>query len=361
MEILYSMIILAVSAFLTIWLTVPLSKWLAGRVGAVDLPGENKIHLQPTPRLGGLGILLAFVLTLGGLLAVIDIPGILYRQAVVLLMLILCIAVVGFLDDVYGVRAWIKFGLEGIIGTISTLSLIGVETRWESAVIAWFWIVGLINGYNFLDGLDGMAASAAVLHLFALAAMFLISGNGFLAIVASALTVATLGFLRYNWPPATIFMGDIGSLSLGFVISALSLLLVVNESFSFNAILAVVLAASLPLGDLFLTFLRRLVNRKPLFVADRGHFYDQMIDTGGVSALNAMVLSLIIAVAVGGLSVITFALPMPLAILPFVLGVIILLFTARHLKISLQWEKSGDPSQPSVNAELSMSKPHDEV
>ncbi len=349
MEILYSVIILAVSGFSTIWLTVPFSKWLAGQVGAVDLPGENKIHLQPTPRLGGLGILLAFVLTLGGLLAVIDIPGIVYRQVVVLFTLILCMAVVGFLDDVYNLRAWIKFGLEGIIGTILIISLIGVETWWGVTVIAWFWIVGLINGYNFLDGLDGMAASVAVMHLFALAAMFLISGNGFLAIVASTLAAATLGFLRCNWPPATVFMGDIGSLSLGFVISALSLLLVVNESFSFNAILAVMLAASLPLGDLFLTFLRRLVNRKPLFLADRGHFYDQMIDRGGVSALNAMVLSLIIAVAVGGLGVITFALPMPLAILPFVLGVIVLLFTVRYLKISLQWEMSGDASQPSVN------------
>lgn len=342
MEILYSVITLAVSAFLSIWLTVPFSTWLADRIGAIDLPGKNKIHSQPTPRLGGLGILLAFVLTLSGLLLVIDIPSIIYRQVVVLFPLILCIAVVGFLDDVYNLRAWIKFVLEGIIGIILVLSLIGAGTWWAIAVITWFWIVGLINGYNFLDGLDGIAASVATMHLFALAAMFLISGNGFLAIVAGTLAVATLGFLRYNWPPATIFMGDIGSLSLGFVISALSLLLVINESFSFNAILAVMLAASLPLGDLSLTFVRRLVNRKPLFLADRGHFYDQMVDRGNLSELNAIRLSLIIAVAVGVLGVITFALPMTLAIGTFVLGGIILLFTVLYLKISLRWEMLGD-------------------
>ncbi len=301
----YSAAVLAVSVFLT----VPFSGWLAGRVGAIDLPGENKIHWQPTPRLGGLGILLAFVLALSSLLAAMDVPGPVCRQLGVLFALLFCLAVVGFLDDVRDLRAGLKLALEGIIGAALVLSLIGAESGWAVAASAWFWAVGLINGYNFLDGLDGQAAGVAAVHLLALAAMLSISGNGFLAIVAGTLALATLGFLRYNWPPATIFMGDIGSLSLGFVISALSLLLVVNESFSVNAILAVTLAASLPLGDLTFTVLRRSVNGKPLFQGDRGHFYDLLVDRVGLSAPNAMRLSLLLAAAVGGLGTSALVLP----------------------------------------------------
>ncbi len=334
--IIFSLVILATSAFLAIWLTIPFSMWLAGRVGAIDMPGKYKIHARPIPRLGGLGILLAFGLTSSGLLLSLDIPAIVYRQLIVLLTLLLGVAAIGFLDDVRGVREWIKFVWEGIIALI-LISLLDAQSWWL-AVIAWFWIVGLINGYNFLDGMDGLAASAAAINLLALAAMCIISGNGVLAIIAGALATATLGFLRYNWPPATIFMGDIGSLSLGFMISALSLLLVINENFSFNAVLAVILAASLPLGDVSLTFLRRLVNRKPLFPADRGHFYDQMVDQGDLSKLKAVCLAMLTATVVGGLGVMIFTLPPPLAIGGFVLGGILLLGAAWHFKISLRWE-----------------------
>ena len=137
--------------------------------------------------------------------------------------------------------------------------------------------------------------------------MLFISGNEVLAIVAITLALAICGFLRYNWPPATIFMGDIGSLSLGFVISALSLVLVVNENFSANAILAVTLAAILPLGDLVATVFRRFINGKPLFQGDRGHFYDLMIDKAGLSKPKAMYLSLLIALVFCGLSIIAFS------------------------------------------------------
>ena len=301
----YSVFILAV----TIFLTIPFSSWLADRVGAIDLPGEIKIHSQATPRLGGLGILLAFLLSLSSLLIIIDIPISVpvYRQLVVLFVLLFCLAIVGFLDDVRNLLTpWLRFVLEGIIGVILVLSLMGTEINWVVLGIAWFWVVGLINAYNFLDGLDGLAGGIATVNLLALGIMLFISGNEFLAIVASTLALATCGFLRYNWPPATIFMGDIGSLSLGFVISALSLVLVVNENFSANAILAVTLAAILPLGDLVATVFRRFINGKPLFQGDRGHFYDLLVDRAGLSAPNAMRLSLLLAIIFCGLSVIAF-------------------------------------------------------
>ena len=301
----YSIAVLAISVFLTI----PFSSWLADRVGAIDLPGEIKIHTQATPRLGGLGILLSFLLSLSSLLIIIDIPVSVpvYRQLLVLFVLLFCLAIVGFLDDVHNLLTpWLRFVLEGIIGVILVLSLMGTEINLLVLTIAWFWVVGLINAYNFLDGLDGLAGGIATINLLALGIMLFISGNEFLAIVASTLALAICGFLRYNWPPASIFMGDIGSLSLGFVISALSLILVVNENFSANAILAVTLAAILPLGDLVATVFRRFISGKPLFQGDRGHFYDLLVDRAGLSAPNAMRLSLLLAIIFCGLSVIVF-------------------------------------------------------
>jgi UDP-GlcNAc:undecaprenyl-phosphate/decaprenyl-phosphate GlcNAc-1-phosphate transferase len=302
----YSLLILAV----TIFLTIPFSSWLACRVGAIDLPGEIKVHSQPTPRLGGLGILLAFLLSLSGLLAIADlpVPALVQRQLLVSFSLLFCLAILGFLDDVRNLNPKLRLVFQGIIGVIIVLSLVDTEMSWIVLAIAWFWVVGLTNAYNFLDGLDGLAAGIAVVNLLALGVMLYISGNELLAIVAVTLALATCGFLRYNWPPASIFMGDIGSLSLGFVISTLSLLLLLNDNFSVKALLAVILAASLPFGDLVATVLRRLINNKPLFQGDRGHFYDLLVDKAGLSAANAMRLSLLFTLVISSLGVIVYCL-----------------------------------------------------
>ncbi|HEX9926485.1 MAG TPA: MraY family glycosyltransferase, partial [Anaerolineae bacterium] len=267
-------------------LSVPFSIWLAGRVGAIDLPGKNKVHYRPIPRLGGVGILLACGLAVGGYLTLTNVPARDDRNLVVVAWLLCGIIVIGFWDDIRGLRQWIKLIGEGLI-TVSLIFLLEVESGWP-ALVAWFWMLALINGYNFLDGLDGLAAGVAFVHLLALTAMYLILGSGTLAVVSSTLAMAILGFLHYNWPPAKIFMGDVGSLSLGFIISALSLLLVIDESFAVNAVLAVILAASLPLGDVLLTVVRRLVNNRPLFPSDRGHFYDQMVNLGEMSKGRAV-------------------------------------------------------------------------
>ena len=291
---------------ISIFLTIPFSSWLANRVGAIDLPGEIKIHAQPTPRLGGLGILLAFVLSLSVLLFVLELSIPDNQELGVLLVLLISLAIIGYLDDVQNLPASWRFVLEGIIGIILVLAIMGTNISWIMLGIAWFWVVGLINAYNFLDGLDGLAGSIATANLLALGIMLFYSGNGFFALVAATLALATCGFLRFNWPPASIFMGDIGSLSLGFVISALSLILLVDQSFSANAILAVILAAALPLGDLVATVIRRLINQQSLFQGDRGHFYDLLVNRVGLSKPKAMYYSFSVALLVSGFGVVTF-------------------------------------------------------
>lgn len=336
--IILTLVLLGINAILALWVTVPFSGWLAHRLGAMDQPGKYKIHSTPTPRLGGLGIILAFACTITGLLSIAPLSSMAYRHLIILLALMPGIAVLGFVDDLRGLKEWIKFLSEGLIALIF-IALVGIEFGWL-AILAWFWIVGLINGYNFLDGMDGLAGGAATIHLLTLTMMFLSAGNDILALVAGLLAVATVGFLRYNWPPAQIFMGDIGSLSLGFVIAILSLLLVINENFALQAMLAVALAAGLPMGDVALTFLRRLVNGKPLFSADRGHFYDQMVDRGNLAKPKILRLSLIISAAIGSLSIVTLTLSTLLAIGSFTLAGGLLLLVAWHFKISLKWETS---------------------
>lgn len=301
-SIAYSLGVLATSIFLTI----PFSSWVARLVGAIDLPGEIKVHTEPTPRLGGLGILLAFILALGGFWLAVDVPDNIYSQFVLVLALLISLAICGYLDDVRNLSASLRFLVEGTIGVIFVLAVVGTEINWLIPAIAWFWIVGLINAYNFLDGIDGLAGSIATVNLSALAIMLLMSGNEFLAIAAGTMALATCGFLRYNLPPASIFMGDIGSLSLGFVIASLSLILVVNEGFSLNSLFAVTLAASLPLGDLIATVFRRLLSGKSLFQGDRGHFYDVMVDRFGLSQPQATYYSLFISLVLASLSLIVF-------------------------------------------------------
>ncbi|MEL6439654.1 MAG: MraY family glycosyltransferase [Cyanobacteria bacterium J06621_8] len=301
-----SLIYSAFVLFISIFLTIPFSSWLARLVGAMDLPGEIKVHSQPTPRLGGLGILLAFILPLAGLFWFIDVPPAVHRQLIILLGLLISLAICAYLDDVYNLTPILRLVVEGVIGSILVLSIIGMGLNWLLLIIAWFWIVGLINAYNFLDGLDGLAGSVATVNLCALTILLLLSGNDFLAIVAITMALSTCGFLRYNLPPASIFMGDIGSLSLGFIISTLSLILVVNENFSLNSLVAVTLAAALPLGDLVVSVIRRFLQGKSLFQGDRGHFYDVMVDRGGLSKPQATYFSLAIALVLSSLSVIAF-------------------------------------------------------
>ena len=298
----FSVLVLLIS----ILVTIPFSSWLANRVGAIDLPGEIKIHSQPTPRLGGLGILLAFVLSLSVLLFFVELSIPNYPESVVLIVSLISLATIGYLDDVQDLPASPRLVLEGIIGVMLVISVIGTDISWIILGIAWFWIVGLINAYNFLDGLDGLAGSIATVNLLALGIMLFYSGNGFFALVAAILALATCGFLCFNWPPATVFMGDVGSLSLGFVISTLSLILIVDQNLAVNAILAVTLSAALPLGDLVATVFRRLISGQSLFQGDRGHFYDLLVNRVGLSKPQAMYYSLSIALLTAGFGIVTF-------------------------------------------------------
>ena len=312
MNVLHAMGFFVLGFLLSRGAAVPLSNVIARRVGAIDEPGALKVHETPIPRLGGLGIMLAFLAVC--MVAVAVAPHLyLTRRFSVLGGGTLLICVLGLLDDVRGLPQTTKFLFEGTVALLFVI-LLTPHIAWWLGILTWFWLVGLVNGYNFIDGLDGLASGIAVINLAALAALFFLDGMMGHAIVAVACAGSCLGFLRLNWAPASVFMGDSGSLGLGFLIAGMSVLYVTRSGHSVSRIAAVVLAAGVPVADLAFTFLRRLVGGRSLrpgafFAGDRAHSYDQMKAGGRLTTRTTVLICYVLGLVLAALALTTHVLP----------------------------------------------------
>ncbi|MBN2375040.1 MAG: undecaprenyl/decaprenyl-phosphate alpha-N-acetylglucosaminyl 1-phosphate transferase [Sedimentisphaerales bacterium] len=307
-------------AFLVAIVATPLCRKFALRFNIVDLPDQNvKTHSQPTAYLGGIGILLGLLagLTIGFYILLNQqpadpnladtqqfvfsgrFPDWLILSGVALGAIIACI--VGVLDDIYDIRPRKKFLGQALaaaalvaVGIRPNLNqlfqFVGFELHpaidfFLGIMIVLFFILGATNSLNLLDGLDGLCAgvTAIITIAFFLLAWGLASwehspvGDPVRLILCLALVGATLGFLPMNRHPARIFMGDAGSMLLGFVAGTLMLLFA--EKIGSWTVGAVVIFG-LPILDTAVALVRRFINKKPLFVSDRGHIYDQLMDRG---------------------------------------------------------------------------------
>jgi UDP-GlcNAc:undecaprenyl-phosphate GlcNAc-1-phosphate transferase len=265
-------------------------------VGAVDEPGARRVHTRRVPRLGGIAIVLGFFISglilfgLGTHAARIFVAsshitlGLLGGGAL--------IAGAGLFDDIKGMGAKSKLLVQIAAGSfayachmrIETIELpgMGVQTLgWLALPVTVAWIVATINALNLIDGLDGLAAGVtffACLTNFCIAAL---TGNFYIELVSASLGGAVVGFLFYNFNPAQIFMGDSGSMFLGFVLGAASLLGAGSQkSPTLIAIIVPILALGLPIMDMLLTIARRFLERRSIFVADRGHIHHRLLDMG---------------------------------------------------------------------------------
>jgi UDP-GlcNAc:undecaprenyl-phosphate GlcNAc-1-phosphate transferase len=206
-------------------LATPVVRRMAFRFGVFDVPTERKLHTDPTPYLGGVGIILAFAAAVlaGGLARGL---GGSYLQVGAILGGGLLLAAMGLWDDLRVVPGWIKVPAEMALGTALFAAGVRVELfrAWlPDLVLTLGWVVGITNAVNYLDNMDGLTAGVSAIasvYFFALAAL---SGQVLVAGFAAALAGCALGFLWYNRPPARIFMGDAGSLFLGFLLAALGL------------------------------------------------------------------------------------------------------------------------------------------
>ncbi len=277
MYILIFVITLALSLALT-----PVMKKISIKYKVFDRPEDSlKIHRKPVAYLGGLAIFLAFLM--GMLMAArYWIPGSIYRIVVGIIGGGGIVFALGLLDDWRGFKVSYRF-LGQILAAL-ILILVGVKLGFipllaVSVPLTIFYVVGACNALNLLDGLDGLAGGVAAICSLGFLILGGISGNLLVMILALALMGSILGFLPYNFHPASIFMGDAGSGFLGFILATLAVLCT-SRPYNLAWFLAPLLILGIPIFDTAVAIGRRALNRRPLFSGDRSHFYDLMMKKG---------------------------------------------------------------------------------
>lgn len=288
----------------------PLMRVLAMKINAVDHPDARKVHSQPIPYLGGLAIYLAFVISAlsayGLFLGIQNHPS-LYA----LLMACLIIVALGLYDDLRGSSARIKFFSQTVAALVVIHAGIRIEViniplfdHIELGIWAWpvtcLWLVGLCNAVNLIDGLDGLAAGVCMFAVLSIFASSIRWGGSEVSLLCSALVGSLLGFLRYNFHPARIFMGDTGALLLGFLLGVMSILSA-SKSTSGVAILIPITAMGIPILDTIAAISRRLRKHRRIFLADREHLHHRLLHIG-LSHRQAVILIYLASLYLGIIS-----------------------------------------------------------
>ncbi len=261
--------------------------------GLVDLPSSRKVHKRPVPRIGGIAIFLAFLAICGGQIlwhALRGRPVLDPQQLVGLLGGALVVFALGFFDDVRGLPPGLKFAVQAGAGAIAWANGIGIHALmlpWIptfqlgilSLPITIFWFVLVINAINLIDGLDGLAAGVTVFSALVLLIMGLLRHSEFVCLGLASLAGASLGFLRYNFNPAGVFMGDCGSYFLGYMLAALSILGSITTQAGVT-ILIPIIALGLPLMEAVWSAIRRFLLGHELFRADNDHLHHRLLKLG---------------------------------------------------------------------------------
>ena len=323
----YSLAFLGAVSFLLTLLITPFVRNGFRRLGIVDHPNDRKLHRHPIPRVGGVAIVLAYAAAYGCLLLAHFQAGakILHGLDFVLRLApaALVIFATGFIDDIWGLKPWQK--LIGEVGAALMAYWAGIRIQdfagyvlayWLQLPLTVVWLVACTNAVNLIDGVDGLATGiglfAACTTLFA----GLLENNIALTLATAPLVGCLLGFLRYNFNPATIFLGDCGSLLIGFLLGCYGVLWS-EKAATILGMTAPLMALSIPLLDTSLAIARRFLRQRPVFTADRGHIHHRLLDRGltprkvalilyACSALGAMCSLLMMDKHVAGMVIIIF-------------------------------------------------------
>jgi len=256
-------------------------------------PSARHIHNGLIPRLGGVAIFIAFTVVAGFLIAI---PRVLGVGASLSARTIACILgsatlvfLLGLYDDFRPLKPLVKFAIQAVAGALLFFAGFGVfnlpllfgsyNFGWLALPITILWVLWITNAFNLLDGMDGLAAGSALFSTLTVFVVSLVSGNFLVSSLTLALAGAILGFLRFNFNPATIFLGDCGSLFIGFMLSALALAGAQKGS-TIVAVAIPVVSFGLPVLETVLSVFRRFLSGKPLFTADRGHIHHKLLQRG---------------------------------------------------------------------------------
>jgi UDP-GlcNAc:undecaprenyl-phosphate GlcNAc-1-phosphate transferase len=305
----YSLLFLAVLSFTLSLVLTPLISRLCTYCGVLDHPNGRKVHRNPIPRAGGVAIVLSYLLSCAALLATNTKGGSViwpaHNNILQLIPAAALVFVIGLVDDIYGVRPVPKLLAEIVAAACAFLAGVHLTVfggytlgPWLSVPATVIWLVLCANALNLIDGLDGLACG---IGLFATATALLASGvqhNISLALAVVPLFGALLGFLRYNYNPAQIFLGDSGSLFVGFLLGCFGILWS-QKSATLLGMTAPLMVFAIPLLDTSLAIARRFLRNKPIFSADRGHIHHRLLARG--LAPRKVVLLLYACCAVGAL------------------------------------------------------------
>jgi UDP-GlcNAc:undecaprenyl-phosphate GlcNAc-1-phosphate transferase len=272
-----------ICAALLSYVCTPLVRVLAFKIGAVDIPKDGRrMHSVPIPRIGGLAIFIGFALTI---LAFCPMS----KFLAVALFGGLVIVVMGVLDDIFALNALLKLAVQVAVAFFAiaegvTIDFISLGSKmvplgaW-SVPLTLLWIVGLTNSINLIDGLDGLACGVSIISSMSLFTVMMILGDFGSSLIIAIVIGACIGFFPFNAHPAKIFMGDTGAQTLGYLLSLISIegVFKTHTVFSFLIPLSIF---GLPIFDTLFAIIRRLLNGKSPFSADRGHIHHRLIDIG---------------------------------------------------------------------------------
>ena len=276
-------IIVLLSAFVIAYISMPLVIKLAHRIGAVDQPDHRKVHSRTMPRLGGMAVFIAFI-TCTVFITKMSGPmlGLVLGACIIFL--------VGVLDDMFQLSAWIK--LIGQIAAAAVAMYFGIMVHfvtnpfdgllslgWLSLPLTLLWIVGITNAINLIDGLDGLAGGVSAIAASTLAIVCLFRGQTEVSLVAFILVAAVLGFLPYNFHPAKTFMGDGGSNLLGFVLGCLAIMGTTKSAALISLFIPIVILG-IPIFDTFFAIIRRINNKSHIFGPDKDHLHHRLMAMG---------------------------------------------------------------------------------
>lgn len=274
-------LIIAVTFLISLIMT-PIAKKIANHIGALDIPNPRKVHKVPMPRLGGLAIYISFIIGY-------TIFGEVNTQMLSILIGGFILIITGLIDDIKPIKARYKLLAQIIVALFvviygqiffTEISFLGLKlylNKYLSYFISSLFIVAITNSINLIDGLDGLATGISSIYFLTIAIIaFILNRIGGLDIILSVIMLgATLGFLPYNFPPAKIFMGDTGSLFLGYMISIIALL-----GFKITTVTSLIVPLcilAIPIFDTALAIFRRLLKHQNIGTADKEHFHHQLL------------------------------------------------------------------------------------